>query len=48
VYAPGDAWGCVGRWHAGRWHTPAAETYIARVADYLERRIWEQDYFQEP
>jgi hypothetical protein len=47
-YGPGDAWGCVGRWYAGRWHTAAAESYIAKVQSYLERRIWEQPYFQEP
>jgi hypothetical protein len=47
-YGPGDVWGCVGRWYAGRWHTQPAETYIARVKDYLDARIWEQPYFQEP
>src|SRR4029079_9559746 len=26
-YAPGDAWGCVGRWFSGRWHTDAANGY---------------------
>jgi hypothetical protein len=47
-YGPGDVWGCVGRWYAGRWHTPEAENYIGWVKDYLDRRIWEQAYFQEP
>lgn len=47
-YAPGDAWGCVGRWYAGRWHTPPADVYIDRVASYLTNRVWEQAYFQEP
>jgi len=47
-YAPGDAWGCVGRWYAGRWRTAPAEAYIARVKDYLTDRVWEQAYFQEP
>lgn len=47
-YGPGDTWGCVGRWYAGRWRTAAAESYIARVKSYLESRIWEQPYFQEP
>lgn len=47
-YAAGDAWGCFGRWFSGRWHTDAAEMYIARVQDYLDQRIWETPYFQEP
>jgi hypothetical protein len=47
-YAAGDDWGCIGRWFAGRWHTAAAERYIARVRDYLSRRIWQQADFQEP
>jgi autotransporter family porin len=47
-YGSGDEWGCVGRWYAGRWHTQPAETYIVRVKDYLNTRIWEQPYFQEP
>ena len=48
TYAPGDAWGCIGRWFAGRWHTAQAEVYIAKVRDYLDRRVWEQPDFQEP
>ena len=47
-YGPGDVWGCVGRWYAGRWHTSEAEFYMGRVKDYLNSRIWEQPYFQEP
>jgi hypothetical protein len=39
--------GCVGRWFSGRWHTDAAEQYIARVKDYLARRVWETPDFQE-
>jgi hypothetical protein len=39
-YAAGDAWGCMGRWFSGRWYTAAANDYIARVQDYLARRIW--------
>ena len=34
-YAAGDAWGCVGRWFAGRWHTAAADQYVAKVQQYL-------------
>jgi hypothetical protein len=48
TYVAGDAWGCVGRWFAGRWHTSAAETYITRVKDYKSQRIWETAGFQEP
>lgn len=46
-YASGDAWGCVGRWFSGRWHTDAAEQYVAKVKDYLVRRVWETADFQE-
>jgi autotransporter family porin len=47
-YGEGDAWGCVGRWFAGRWHTQPAEEYTIRVQEYLIERIWEQPDFQEP
>ena len=47
-YGPGDQWGCVGRWFSGRWHNQSAEGYIAKVQDYLRRRVWEQPDFQEP
>jgi hypothetical protein len=47
-YHAGDAWGCVGRWFAGRWHTPPAQKYIARVKQYLRERIWTKKYFQQP
>jgi hypothetical protein len=46
-YAAGDAMGCMGRWFAGRWHTAAADQYVAKVKDYLERRVWETRDFQE-
>jgi len=39
-YHRGDLWGCVGRWFAGRWYTPPAQQYIARVQAYLRERIW--------
>jgi hypothetical protein len=48
VYRAGDAWGCVGRWFAGRWHTQPAQQYIARVRLYLRERIWTQPDFQQP
>ena len=40
TYAAGDLWGCLGVWFSGRWHTPAAEGYIAKVQDYLTQRVW--------
>ena len=47
-YAAGDAWGCIGRWFSGRWHTPASEEYVGRVRGYLDQRIWETQGFQQP
>jgi autotransporter family porin len=47
-YGAGDAWGCFGRWFAGRWHTAAAESYITTVKSNLSQRVWEQASFQEP
>jgi autotransporter family porin len=38
-------WGCLGRWYSGRWHTAAAEEYIASVGDYLSQRVWESSSF---
>jgi hypothetical protein len=45
-YAAGDAWGCVGRWFSGRWHTAAGDTYVTKVRDYLAQRIWQQPSFK--
>jgi len=39
-YHAGDAWGCVGRWFAGRWRTAAADGYIKAVRKYMSERIW--------
>ena len=39
-YQAGSVWGCVGRWFAGRWMTPAALGYIAKVKQYLKEKIW--------
>jgi hypothetical protein len=39
-YKSGDAWGCVGRWFAGRWRTSAALGYIAKVKQYEREKIW--------
>jgi hypothetical protein len=48
TYQAGDAWGCAGRWFAGRWHTAPAQQYIQTVKKYLRERIWTQPGFQEP
>ncbi|MCU1396600.1 MAG: hypothetical protein JWM34_5028 [Ilumatobacteraceae bacterium] len=45
-YAAGDQWGCLGVWFSGRWHTSAADGYIAAVQGYLAQRIWETPDFQ--
>ena len=45
-YAAGDLWGCVGRWFAGRWHTPAADQYMAGVQQWYTGRIWETSDFK--
>ena len=39
-YAGGDLWGSIGAWFSGRWHVAGGEAYVARVKDYLQRRIW--------
>jgi hypothetical protein len=44
-YAAGDAWGCVGRWFSGRWHTAASNTYVTKVQGYLAQKIWQQSSF---
>jgi hypothetical protein len=48
TYRAGDAWGCVGRWFAGRWDTAAANQYVAKVEQYLAERIWTTPDFQQP
>ena len=47
-YHAGDAWGCVGRWFAGRWHTAPAQQYISKVKQYMREKIWETPDFQQP
>ena len=47
-YAKGNAWGCVGRWFAGRWLTAPARQYIAKVKQYKRERIWATPDFQQP
>ena len=44
-YAAGDAWGCIGRWYAGRWYTSAAQTYIDRVQSDLGAKRWQSAEF---
>jgi hypothetical protein len=44
-YRAGDIWGSVGAWFAGRWHTPDAERYIARVKQVLRDRTWRKPGF---
>jgi hypothetical protein len=46
-YGAGDAWGCVGRWFAGRWHTAPADQYVAKVQGYESQRIWQTPSFPE-
>jgi hypothetical protein len=44
-YAPGDEWGCIGLWFAGRWRTEPAVGYIAAVQAYVTQRVWESAGF---
>ena len=44
-YHAGELWGCVGRWFAGSWHTPAANQYIRRVQRLLRERAWQRSWF---
>jgi hypothetical protein len=46
LYHADDLWGCVGRWLAGSWYTPSADTYISQVKLYLHQRIWLRKNFQ--
>jgi len=47
-YRAGDAWGCVGRWFSGRWHTSASDGYVAKVKQYESEQIWTTADFQQP
>ncbi len=40
-YGAGDMWGSFGAWYSGRWHTGAAEWYIAKVQRELWAKTWE-------
>ena len=48
TYKAGDAWGCVGRWFAGRWHTSASDGYVTKVKQYESQQIWRTPDFQQP
>ncbi|HEY1486701.1 MAG TPA: hypothetical protein VGF84_11395 [Micromonosporaceae bacterium] len=48
TYRSGDAWGCVGRWFSGRWHTSAADGYVTKVKQYESQKIWTTRDFQQP
>ena len=39
-YRAGDEWGCLGLWYAGRWYTPQADDYIAKVRRHLQAQTW--------
>ncbi len=47
-YHSGDAWGCVGRWFSGRWHTSASDGYVTKVKQYESQQIWKTRDFQQP
>ncbi len=44
-YAPGDMWGSVGAWYAGRWYNADAQWYIGEVKTILNNRTWKQTGF---
>jgi autotransporter family porin len=44
-YHAGNLWGCVGRWFAGTWFTPAADGYIRQVKTFFRARIWTRSSF---
>jgi autotransporter family porin len=47
-YHSGDAWGCVGRWFSGRWHTSGSDGYVTKVKQYESEQIWKTSNFQQP
>jgi hypothetical protein len=46
AYTPGDLYGSLGAWFAGRWHTQGANDYIARVKQTLALRTWRTAAFR--
>ena len=45
-YKPGDLYGSLGAWFAGRWHTQPANDYIQRVKATLKARTWRSADFR--
>jgi hypothetical protein len=39
-YGAGDLWGSIGAWFSARWHVAGGEAYVAKVKDYMARRVW--------
>lgn len=46
TYAAGDAWGCLGVWFSGRWHTEPADAYIDAVRSYDDQQVWLTNSFR--
>jgi hypothetical protein len=44
-YRPGDLWGSVGAWFAGRWWTDPAKQYVHAVRERLHERTWRNPAF---
>lgn len=44
-YTKGDLWGAVGAHFAGRWWTPGAEQYVAKVKNHVAARTWLGTHF---
>ena len=44
-YRPGDLWGSVGAWFAGRWWTDPAKQYVHVVRERLRERTWRNPAF---
>lgn len=44
-YGPGDMWGSIGAWYAGRWYTDAATWYMDRIWSAVMERAWERQGF---
>jgi hypothetical protein len=45
-YAAGDLWGSIGAWRSGRWHVAGDDAYVAKVKDYMARRVWRTPDFR--
>ena len=39
-YQAGDAWGCIGSWYSGQWHSAGSAGYISRVQAVLSSQAW--------